>query len=94
MFDPASVTKTFDWYKKTEAINKVKIHAGLIIISLLGLIYYQDKKNDERLKLSNDRYDALVALYSKDQAHYFEKLEFYTEKFMDVMEKQNQEKIK
>lgn len=81
----SAIPKLFDWYLNMDTIKRFHINYITVIISLLTYFYYTNKNYAENTTLLTNRIDTINNSRTKEQEKYTAKLEFYTDKFNNLL---------
>lgn len=88
------IPKLFDWYFNMENIRRVQLNFIVVLCLLFTYIYYTNKAYAENITILATRLDNANDSRAKEQEKYTTKLEYYTDKFSELLfkiEKQKEE---
>lgn len=77
----------FKWYFSLSPIKRIQFNYICIIAALILTLYLNDSKHRENYNKLSDRTNAISDSRYKEQEKYTAKLEFYTDKFNNLLEK-------
>ena len=75
-----------DWYFQLKPHQKIQVNYLTLITSLILLAYANDRQHRENHILLSNRIDIVNNNRSLEQGHYTKKLEYYTDKFNNLLE--------
>jgi hypothetical protein len=84
----------FKWYFSLDQLKRIQLNYIFIIAMLILTIYFNDSKHRENYSKLSDRFDSVSNNRYKEQEKYTTKLEFYTDKFNNLLEKLIEQKQK
>ena len=84
----------FKWYFSLDQLKRIQLNYIFIIAMLILTIYFNDSKHRENYSKLSDRFDLVSNSRYKEQEKYTTKLEFYTDKFNNLLEKLIEQKQK
>lgn len=76
----------FDWYFKLSALKRIQLNYIVLLFAVLTLFYFNDKLHRENFNALSLRIDTINNSRAKEQEKYTARLEFYTEKFNNLLE--------
>lgn len=76
----------FDWYFKLSPLKRIQLNYIVLLFCVLTLFYFNDKFHRENLNSLSIRIDLINDSRAKEQEKYTARLEFYTEKFNNLLE--------
>jgi len=86
------IPKLYNWYSKMSPENRIQFIYIVLLVASWTILYFNDsqhKANNAALTIGINRVNDLR---SKDQERYTTNLEFYTNKFADIFERQLEQK--
>jgi hypothetical protein len=78
--------KLADWYLGLAPVKRIQLNYIFILAITITLSYYNDKRHRENYTALSARIDVINDTRSKEQERYTAKLEFYTDKFNNLLE--------
>jgi hypothetical protein len=78
--------KLFDWYFQLPQLKRIQLNYIVVIVFLIFLSYYNDKLHRENYIQLSNRNDTINNSRTKEQEKYTARLEFYTDKFNNLLE--------
>lgn len=90
------IPKLFDWYFLLPPIKRIQLNYIVILALVISLAYYNDKRHSANYAVITARIDSVNNNRAKEQEKYTAKLEFYTDKFNNLLVKliEQRERIK
>lgn len=82
----SAIPKLFDWYFGMDSLKRIQLNFITIIAIILTYIYYTQKAYAENITILSSRIDTINNSRTKEQEKYTAKLEFYTDKFNNLLE--------
>lgn len=79
------IPKLFDWYFLMLPIKRIQMNYIIILSIVSTLAYYNDKRHNENYAILSARIDSVNNNRTKEQEKYTAKLEFYTDKFNNLL---------
>lgn len=80
------IPKLFDWYFLLPQLKRIQLNYIVLITSVITLSYYNDKRHRNNYTVLSARNDTINNSRTKEQEKYTAKLEFYTDKFNNLLE--------
>lgn len=87
-----AIPKLFDWYFNMESIRRVQLNFIVVLGLVFTYIYYTNKAYAENITILSTRIDTINNSRTKEQEKYTAKLEYYTDKFSDLLFKIDRQK--
>lgn len=81
-----AIPKVFDWYFGMDSLKRIQLNFITLIAIILTYIYYTQKSYAENMAILSTRIDTINNSRTKEQEKYTAKLEFYTDKFNNLLE--------
>lgn len=81
------IPKIADWYFGLTPVKRIQFNHIVILIAIIIAAYYNDNRHRDNYALLSDRIDAINNARAKEQESYKKSLEFYTDKFNNLLEK-------
>lgn len=86
------IPKIFDWYFNMENLRRVQLNFIVVLCLLFTYIYYTNKAYAENITILATRLDNSNDARAKEQEKYTAKLEYYTDKFSELLFKIDKQK--
>ena len=81
----SAIPKLFDWYFNMDILKRIQMNYITIIVLILSYFYYSNQEHVETVNILSNRIDAINNSRSKEQEKYTAKLEYYTDKFNNLL---------
>lgn len=81
----SAIPKLFDWYFNMDSLKRIQLNYITLIALILTYIYYTQQNYAENMAILSNRVDTTNNARAKEQEKYTAKLEFYTDKFNNLL---------
>ena len=88
----SAIPKIFDWYFGMDSIKRIQLNFIVVLTLLFTYIYYTNKAYAENITILTTRLDTVNNSRTKEQEKYTAKLEYYTDKFSELLLKIDKQK--
>jgi hypothetical protein len=76
----------FDWYFRLTPLKRIQLNYIVLITVIIFFAYQNDAQHRTNYQTLSDRMDSVNNGRTKEQENYTKKLEFYTDKFNNLLE--------
>ncbi|MEO8534257.1 MAG: hypothetical protein ABI441_10915 [Flavobacterium sp.] len=88
----SAIPKIFDWYFGMESTKRIQLNFIVVLMLLFTYIYYTNKAYADNITILANRLDTANDSRAKEQEKYTAKLEYYTDKFSELLFKLDKQK--
>ncbi|MFY0481447.1 hypothetical protein ACI6PS_02480 [Flavobacterium sp. PLA-1-15] len=81
------IPQLFDWYFRLPQLKRIQFNYIVLLVAIIAAAYYNDKRHRDNYNILSARVDTVNDLRAKEQEGYKKSLEFYTDKFNNLLEK-------